>query len=234
MYIDPKYEIIKNAFRELLNVEDPKQLFGQAGKPVFGISDRKKGVQWNLGIWPDTDIIRVGVNLEGTEKTGGWLISNFILSELKNPTIELLKNKFNDKLLKDIAVRFSRDAWQGPGRLNIVEQYFGGEEFIPLPDINKESWLLILDEAKSCLNKKKYYKGRVKQIVTLKSTGKKLEKEVSPHLSIHFEIFNNGSAKINNENAKINNENAKIGIQEGLKVLEPAYNWVNDIVLKDI
>ena len=53
MYIKQEHQIIKNAFRELLNVEDPKQLFGQAGKPVLGISDRKKGVQWNLGIWPD-------------------------------------------------------------------------------------------------------------------------------------------------------------------------------------
>jgi len=37
--------------------------FGQPSRKEFGISDGKKGVQWNLGINSETGDIKLGVNL---------------------------------------------------------------------------------------------------------------------------------------------------------------------------
>lgn len=186
--------------------------FGQKNKPVFGVSDGKI-VQWNLGIWSDTGSIKLGVNLEGSQKTGKWLIAPFILSELKNPTIEKLKADL-DTNLNDIIVRFSRDAWQGAGRLNIVEECPGGKEFF-LSEIGTNLWVSILNEALTCLDETRKYKGRKKkQLVTLKKGNREVEKGISPHLTISIPINNDGNVVDNLEN--------------GFKKLRPIYNWVNE------
>ncbi len=211
MHIRPEQVEILQSFTSLLKVKG--RPFGQIGKPYFGISDGEKGVQWNLAIHSDTGAIKLGVNLEGSQKTGLWLIAPFILSELNNPTIKELKANL-DVNLNDITVIFSRDAWQGAGRLSIVEQYLGGRKF-SLSEIDEKLWKSILEEALTCLDESKRRKGRKKkQLVTLKNGNRKVEKDISPHLTIQIKIENDGDI--------INN------LQKGIEKLKPVYNWVNE------
>jgi len=130
--IDSEYAELLQLFASVLNVKGSP--FGQLNQPAFGMSDGKKGVQWNLAIHPDTGDIQLGVNLEGSGKTGKWLIAPFILSE---PSIEKLKTKTQNA--DNIFIRFSRDAWQGASRPNIKEKYLGGREFSL-----SEIWSLII------------------------------------------------------------------------------------------
>lgn len=212
---------IERSFASILNIK--VKPFRQKNKLVFGVSDGKV-VQWNLGIWRDSDTIKLGVNLEGSYAIGKWLIVDFILNELENPSIEVLKNKVDDSVLKDITIRFSRDAWRGgkapPSggtRVNIIEKYLGGKKF-PLCEIDTTLWNAILQEALDCLNKDKKYKGRAIQEVTeiLKNGNKKpkLPLGVSPHLTIQTKIENYGNITSN--------------LQKGFDKLEPIYNWVNE------
>jgi len=212
-HTSPEHVETLQAFTSLLKIRG--RPFGQKGKPVFGISDGKK-VQWNLEIWLDTGDIILGVNLEGSCKTGGWLIAPFILSELENPAIETLKTKVNINP-SDIIFRFSRDAWRKASRLSIVENYLGGKKF-SLSEIDTTLWQSILQEALACLNKDKGYRGRALQEVTeILNNGHKKPKqlqEVSPHLTIQI--------KIENDEDIISN------LQRGFDKLRPVYNWVND------
>lgn len=208
-YITPKQVEILQSFNLLLKVKG--RPFGQKNRQVFGVSDGNIGVQWNLAIYKDTGDIKLGVNLEGTLKTGRWLIVPFILSELKNPTIETLKNEI---IHDNILVKFFRDAWQGAGRVEIVEEYIKGREF-SLSEMNTKLWKSILKEALTCLDENKEYKGRKKkQLVTLKKGNRQVEKDISPHLIIQI--------KINNDKDVIDN------LQEGIEKLKPIYNWVNN------
>lgn len=211
---------VLHSFTSILGIKG--RPFGQSGKAVFGISDGRF-VQWNLGIWRDSDVIKLGVNLEGSQKTGKWLIADFILNELENPTIEKLKSKSHNNL-DNITVRFGRDAWRGgktpPGggtRVTIIEQYLGEKEF-SLSEIDVILWNSILKKGLDCLNKNKGYKGRAIQEVTeiLKSGDKKPKQllGVSPHLTIQTKI--------------VNDENVINNLQKGFERLKPAYDWVNE------
>ncbi|MFK8067432.1 MAG: GIY-YIG nuclease family protein [Gammaproteobacteria bacterium] len=210
-HIKPEHMEILHSFTTLLKVKG--RPFGQSNKTVFGISDGNKGVQWNLGIWSSTSDIKLGVNLEGSQKTGLWLITPFILSEMKSPSIEAVKTKVNTNL-NDITIKFSRDAWQGASRLNITEKYIGGRKF-SLSEIDEKLWKSILAEALTCLNEENKYRGRKrKQLVTLENGNKKVEKDISPHLTIQV--------KIKNDENIINN------LQKGIEILQPIYHWVNE------
>lgn len=210
-HIKSEHVELLQSFAQLLSVKG--RPFGQKNKPVFGISDGNRGVQWNLAIYSDTDNIKLGVNLEGSQKTGLWLIVPFILSELKNPTIQELKNSI-DTSLDNIIIRFSRDAWQGASRLNIVEEYLGEKKF-SLAEMNERLWKSILKEALTCLDENRSYKGRKKkQLVTLKNGNKIVEKDISPHLIIQIQITNSGNVIDN--------------LQKGIEKLKPIYNWLNE------
>lgn len=208
-HISPEHVEILQSFASLLKVKG--RPFGQKGKPYFGISDGNKGVQWNLAIYSNTNDIKLGVNLEGSAKTGLWLITPFILSELKNSTIERLKSIL-DVNLNDIIVIFARDAWQGASRPDIVEKYLGGKEFC-LSEIDTKLWQFILEEALTCLDENKKYKGRKKkQLVTLTNGNREVEKDISPHLTIQIKIANYGNITDN--------------LQKGIERLKPIYNWL--------
>lgn len=101
--------------------------FGGAGAMAeFGVSNGNRGVQWNLAFYPQQDcVIRLGVNLEGSEKMGGrWLIAPFILSR---PSIEELGwGQMKVPRPENVRVRFVRDYWQGANRPPIIEKYLGG------------------------------------------------------------------------------------------------------------
>lgn len=222
MHINQEEIEILHSFTSILNIKG--RPFGQSGHPVFGISDGAN-VQWNLGIWRDSNIVKLGVNLEGSAKTGGWLIANFILNELEKTTIETLKTNFGKNLLDDdIIIRFSRDAWRGgkapPSggtRVTIIEKYLGGKKF-SLSEIDTTLWHLILEEALDCLNKNKGYKGRsIQEVTEILKSGYKKPKQllgVSPHLTIQTKI--------------VNDENIGDNLKRGFEKLKPIYNWVND------
>ena len=97
-----------------LEIKGGGKPFGQWKSAGFGYSDDVKGVQWNIGVNRNTGEIALGVNLEGSAKGGGnWLISDFILSELDRPTIELIKAKVG---AGRVQLTLARDAWQGASR----------------------------------------------------------------------------------------------------------------------
>jgi hypothetical protein len=175
--IDTEYAAILQLFSSELKIKGKP--FGQLNTPRFGISDGNRGVQWNLAINSDTNEIRIGVNLEGSENTGGWLITDFIRS---NPDIRTLRVQLQDP--DHVFLTITRDAWQGPSRLAIREKYIGGRVF-PVSTITEDTWTRILAEALSCLDEDRDHRGRKRnQPVTLESDGRVLERDVSPHLTI--------------------------------------------------
>jgi hypothetical protein len=160
-----------------------------------------------LAILKDTGEVRIGVNLEGSEKTGRWLITNLILFQ---PNIELIKAEVKNP--ESIFFSFSRDAWQGPSRLNIKEKYLGGREY-SLSEIHQQLWESILKEALSCLDKNKNYRGRKKhQKVTLESDDREVIKDISPHLTVWSPLKIDG-----NQSDNIKNKIAE---------LKPVYDWI--------
>lgn len=203
--IDSEYAELLQLFASSLNVKG--RPFGQLNKPIFGMSDGNEGVQWNLSVNTETGDICLGVNLEGSEKTGRWLIAPFILNK---PNIETIKSRVSKP--DDVTLHFSRDAWQGASRLNIKEKLIGDREY-PLSEINQEVWSSILEEALTCLDENKNYRGRKKDhTVTLESDDRKLLKDISPHLTIWSSLSIDGDIE----------ENIKNKISE----LQPVYNWV--------
>lgn len=204
-HIDSEYAELLQLFVSLLNVKG--RPFGQLNRPHFGMSDGNRGVQWNLAVFTDTEDIRLGVNLEGSETTGKWLIAPFILSE---PNIEKIKNEVKNP--QDIFIQFSRDAWQGASRLNIKEKYLGGKQY-SLAEMNQQIWNAILKEALTCLDEDKDFRGRkMQQKVTLESDGRVVVKDISPHLIVWSSLSLDGNIT----------ENIKNRITE----LRPVYDWV--------
>jgi hypothetical protein len=211
--IDSEYAELLQLFASLLNVKG--RPFGQLNKPIFGMSDGNEGVQWNLSVSTDTDMIRLGVNLEGI-KYRNWPISKFILSEIDNPRIAEITAKvdYPDKIF----IRFSRDAWQVTSRPSIVEKYLGGKEFT-LAEMNASQWSNTLKEALDCLNEETNYCSRDKQTITLENKPRNEKQvrvmEVSPHLTIWSPLSLRGSIQ----------EKLKRKIAE----LKPIYDWVKEV-----
>jgi len=210
---DSVYAELLQSFTELLHIKG--RPFGQLNKPEFGMSDGQEGVQWSIAVSTDVRDVKIGVNLEG-KVYSNWPIATFILSELKNPSINELKTKLEQP--EKIFIRFSRDAWQGPSRPSIVENYIGGKVF-PLLEIDSELWNSILKEALGCLNEKKMNRGRNIQTVTLAKkpqNGIQIRTmEVSPHLTIWMPI----------DFSEDITENLNIGISQ----LEPVHKWVSRV-----
>jgi T5orf172 domain len=129
-----------------LEIKGGGKPFGQWKSPVFGYSDDVKGVQWNIHVDRNTGEIRLGVNLEGSAKSGGnWLITDFIMSELDRPTIESIKANVD---AGRIQLTLARDAWQGPSRYDILEHLIGGRRPL-LSEIDAPLWHQILRKGES-------------------------------------------------------------------------------------
>lgn len=175
---DAEFARLMDSFTELLRIKG--RPFGQLNRPVFGISDGREGVQWNLAIYPEDRIARIGVNLEGMQYIG-WPIAKFILSELESPTIQELASDLAHP--DSIIVRFVRDAWQVNSRPNIREEHLAGRE-IPIAEMDVATWSATLVQALGCLNKDRNYQGRKRQEVTILKKGGsselKRDMDVSP------------------------------------------------------
>ncbi|MGB5446591.1 MAG: hypothetical protein WBM99_13935 [Psychromonas sp.] len=171
-------ELLEQAFERIFKVKPRK--FGQKSHPISGYSDDAKGVQWNIGLISSTGNIKLGINLEGMSYSNTWPISNFIQKELI--TGDIIKYFGNEE---DITVRFVRDAWQVSSRLPIEEQTILKAK---LNVVTPSQWKESLEVGLSCLNEDKDYKGRTIQDVTLKASGRIVEREVSPHISFKLKI----------------------------------------------
>jgi len=189
--------------------------FGQTSRPYFGMSDDNKGVQWNITIFPETGETRLGVNLEGT-KPANWPITTFLLAEIENPQIYDVQERLPDA--DQVFLRLVRDAWQAGVRLNIFEELIGLGD-IPIRDIDSRHWQSMLTEALGCLSKEREYRGRAKQLVTLRKQSNRGDKsrtmEVSPHLTIWTPVESSGDTE------------AQLG--KGIDRLTPIYDWVSSV-----
>lgn len=204
-------------FRDRLGLEG--RYFGQSGKGIVGISDDNKGVQWNLAVYEDTGDIRLGVNLEGM-KYLNFPIAHFINKELKNPSINRLKESEFDVTL--ITIGFYRDAWQLASRPKILESNLKNSGY-KLSELNNDLWTSTLKEAKKCLIESDNGHKRGKQWVTkIKKDGSQHEKEmdVSPHLTIQSYAGN-----INDTIFNIEDE-----LKEAFVRLNDVYAWVSNKV----
>jgi hypothetical protein len=203
--IDTEYAAVLQLFSSELKIKGKP--FGQLNTRRFGISDGNRGVQWNLAVNSETNEIRIGINLEGSANTGGWLIADFIKS---NPSIRALRVQLEDP--DHVFLAITRDAWQGPSRLAIREKYIGGQVF-PVSAITEDTWTKVLAEALSCLDEDRDHRGRNRnQPVTLESNGRVLERDVSPHLTIWRSL---------QMGADIDDE-----ICSAIAELKPVYDWV--------
>ena len=181
--------------------------FGQTNKPFFGISDGVVGVQWNLIVDTEKNTVELGVNLEGSEKMGGMLITDLLLAR---PSLTALKQACVNT--PEIFLAIFRDAWQVSSRPIIEEQYVGGK-LHSLQELNEQKWTVILDEALSCLEAEHGYRKRKRlQWVTLKTTGQKKQLDISPHLQI--KTFINVDAE------------PYEAIKDAVEMLMPAREWV--------
>lgn len=201
-------------FVSLLNVTG--RPFGQYGSSGFGVSDGNEGVQWNLAVYPNMDIAKLGVNLEGL-KYINWPITDFILSELEQPTLlDVIQSVATPQ---DVTLCFLRDAWQVTSRPAIEEGYLSGSDY-KLSSITDRQWFLLLTQALGCLNPLKEYRGRNMHLVTMEkkpnTQQKKKELPVSPHLHISCNIDLSGDTTKN--------------LKNGISLLSPVYSWVEQIL----
>jgi hypothetical protein len=219
---DEAYTRVLQSFLSCLQIKDYDN-HGQWRNQHFGIHEKVCGIQWNIDVSRENKEIRLGVNLEGSGATGGWLIAPFILSELARPTLDLVKAKIAAP--ERVRLSFAREAWQGAVRYEIVENRIGQYW---LSEIDNDLWRQILTEAKGCLDPKKQYRGRVAQTVTLRKTGEKVlwwsdtrpHRGISPHLHISTIIEVDPSWSEDKINAAIN---------QAIGLLKPVYDWVTRV-----
>jgi len=209
--VDSQYAELLETFSAQLEVKG--RPFGQLNRPLFGISDGHIGIQWNLAVNTESGLIRLGVNLEGTAKTGDWLIASFILAQ---PDVKKVAEIVEQP--QNIIIRLSRDAWQAGSRVDIKEELIGGKEY-SLDEITHQQWDAMLEEAKGCLDESKNYRGmKQKQAVTRRSDSRTVFKNVSPHLTIWTQV------------------SLVTDIAEELRckfaLLKPVYDWVTEMADK--
>ena len=174
--------LLELGFKSFFKVE-PRP-FGQKNFSKKGFSDNCNGVQWNTSIDRDTGVATLGVNLEGM-KYQDWPIARFLIREKSESKIPGLSTQAG---ADEVYVGLYRDAWQAAARLIIEERFIIGNDIL-LSDLNSELWSDMIDEALLCLNSENDFRGRKTQSVTIKKTGKVVEKEVSPHLNVYTNLW---------------------------------------------
>jgi hypothetical protein len=174
-------EALRTAF---LAVFGPRiRPFGNRSRGVVGVSDGNEGVQWNAGIDLRAAERFASVNLEGMAYDG-WPVARMIQRELERPTLFEVVTRMGDP--DPIQVSWRRDCWQGAGARLLIEERNLGDTPILLSRLTPQGWGQTLAEALECLDVSRNYRGRAMQSVTLKKSGRKIQREVSPHLN--FEI----------------------------------------------
>jgi hypothetical protein len=219
---DEAYARILQSYLSCLQIKDYDN-HGQWRSQHFGIHEKVCGVQWNIDVLREAQKARLGINLEGSGKTGDWLIGPFVLSELNRPTLDLVKAKVAAP--DQVRLWFGREAWQGAVRYDIVERDIGGRPFM-LSEVDDGLWRQLLAEAKGCLDPKKQYRGRVAQTVTMRKTGEKVlwwsdtkpQRGVSPHLHISTGV---------EADPKWDQDKIDMAMKRAIALLKPIHDWVS-------
>jgi hypothetical protein len=216
---DEAYAQMFLSFASRLQLEAPRP-WGQVSRPNFGLSDDAKGVQWNIGVDRESNEACLGVNLEGMAYVD-WPIRAFILSELRQPTLDSLKATAARR--DHVELCFARDAWQMASRPRIVERYIGGRRF-KFSEIDNELWRKLLLEARDCLDESKGFRGRAKQIVTCQTKSGETTKlmEVSPHLNIRTRIDVDPESR--------DQDQVDFAVGEAIAELSPVHQWVSHLI----
>jgi hypothetical protein len=208
-------EKFEEEFCTALKVKGKK--IGSYSTDYWGMHDGNEGVQWN--IWENKKSeIWLGVNLEGKEYNN-WPIADFIINELREGKLISLARGIDYSSM--IWVGMHRDAWGKNGIRELIEERKIGHGLVKLSDLNERNWEEMLQEAINCLNKKKNYRGRAIQNVTLMKSGIKKEGVVSPHLNIQTQLV---KSIINFKS------DAKKIIEDSITLLRPFYDFVNERV----
>ena len=185
--------------------------FGGRRQGYRGASDDVSGVQWNTWLFA-TGEAYCAVNLEGLAYDG-WPIARFIERELERPRLFDVRGRVSAPQLVEVV--WYRDAWQIVSRPPIDEKHIGLSPRA-LSEVSHEAWQDALREAYDCLDAGKRHRGRARQTVTLTTTRRQVEKEVSPHLQFRQQLTPGADA----------------GWADALRVarqnLQPLYDWVTE------
>ena len=173
-------------------------------------------------LWGVRHVVTVDdhIRLEGSAKGGGnWLITDFILSELARPTIELIKAKVD---AGRIQLTLACDAWQGASRYDIVEHLIGGRRPL-LSEIDAQLWRQMLIQAKGCLDPSRQFRARATQTVTVLDTEEKRLAAppmggVSPHLVITTPV---------EVEPGWDDDRLDAAMDQAITRLRPVYEWVS-------
>lgn len=170
-------EVVIDAFRDLFACDG--QPFGSLSLGVLGISDGSEGVQWNAGYYHLEEAGWLGVNLEG-KQYDDWPVARLIERETANP---LLLAEYRARVPRPgtVTVGWTRDAWQVASRVRIKESRIPPTP-IALDRLDRDGWHLALEYAKECLDPARRYRGRRRMPVTLRRSGRLVERWVTPHL----------------------------------------------------
>lgn len=207
--IDATLRVLVGAFNAEFGVNG--RPFGSVHSRFEGVSDDAKGVQWNVGIDRELGTFWLGVNLEGMEYNG-WPVARFIERELDRPTLLDVCRSLPEP--STITLNWVRDAWQAAARLPISEKQIG-QTPVTLDRLTPDVWRTILLAAYGCLDPDKNHRGRVRQVVTLRSG--KVEKWVSPHLHFGLVLWRTQPRS---------HEDAEALVRRGREALEPIHEFV--------
>lgn len=180
--------------------------FGSQALQIGGLSDGRKGVQWNVAYDPRDGRQWVGVNLDGMQYDD-WPIARLIERDLKEPSLIRLVEK--DEGLAPVFLLLRRDYWQASARPLIRERDISPTP-IRLGDLTTGGWRSALEEALDCLDSRRKRRGRAVQKVTL-SSGQSVEGEVSPHLTFRY--------------YSPQRTEWELLFREGREIMEPLHDW---------
>ena len=89
--------------------------------------------------------------------------------------------------------------------------------------LSQNEWSSMLDEAYACLDEEQNHRVRANQIVTLKSDGRELVRQVSPHLQISTELW-----RMTPMDATV----ALEIVQEKIGLMKPVYDFLLDATIR--
>ena len=175
--LNERAAVVTELFKALFGIDG--RLFGSPSLGVLGISDGNEGVQWNAWYSQREQTAWLGVNLEGL-KYDDWPVARLIERELSHPQL-LTDYRVKVASPELVTVIWSRDAWQVASRAPIVESRLPPTP-ITLDQLGPDGWANALGNARECLDPERQYRGRRAITVTLRRSGQKVERQVSPHL----------------------------------------------------
>jgi hypothetical protein len=189
--LEERADIVIDLFRDLFACEGRR--FGSRSLGVLGISDGCEGVQWNAAYHERDKTARLGVNLEGM-LYDGWPVARLIEREISHP---LLLTEYRGRIPRPemVTVRWWRDAWQVSSRVSIKESRLPPTP-IALDRLDGDGWAHALREARECMDPERGYRGRRRTKVTLRSSGRIVERWVSPHLQFTVRFAENSTRSL--------------------------------------